>query len=263
MLRQPVHILTLELYDGGFQLLHLLPRRLQFAGNNLARLARLRARSRHILLRQHPSACRQRGPGPGLLLRLNRRQLQHRRHINHGQTASHQRHPPPRRYAPRNLPCLIQNSFDPHLDLRCLRHRHGIPRHPAAAPLHGSGHIQQRLSIGATRTQSQQRRVIASLLRQRRQPAFQPPGQRMKPEEAAIHGSHYRDGPVRPPHVRPLMRQYRLQLRRLPSFPTGRQQNSGAHPAHGHRYRNPTRFADRWSPGVAQGKPGNRPAGPH
>ncbi len=83
--------------------------------------------------------------------------------------------------------CFIQYPFDSHTYLRSLGHRHGFPNHSPLAALHGRSHIQKRLRVRLARSHFEQRGIVAGLLGKCRQPAFQPPCQRVgRREKTAV-----------------------------------------------------------------------------
>jgi hypothetical protein len=61
-----------------------------------------------------------------------------------------------------------------------------LPRKPSAFAAHSLGHVQQELCVSSCVTDRADRGIIASVFSGGRQLPFQPPGQRMKPEDAAV-----------------------------------------------------------------------------
>ena len=72
---------------------------------------------------------------------------------------------------------------------------------------------------------------VAGLFGQRGKPPFQPPGQRMEPEDGAIQQGQPLDQGVAAPHVLAFMGQYRVQLRLRPRAPAFRQNHRGTQPS--------------------------------
>jgi hypothetical protein len=103
------------------------------------------------------------------------------------------------------------------------------------APRQATRLLRRLTSCAMSRRVRANGRLVAGVFRIRLQRSLEPPGNRMKPENAAVDVRQNGHQRIAPPDVRHLVRENRTHPSLAPAAPGRRQQNDGRNRADGHR----------------------------
>ena len=129
-----------------------------------------------------------------------------------------------------------KNSLDPFFRLSRFGHRDTGPPHTFWRRFKLRKKAEQRFGVARAIGAARQRGLVACLLREVRQIAFEPPRQRAEPEDRAVNQRQALPEGVVPLDVRKLVSQYGCEFLVVPFVPTGGEQNHRFAHAHHQRH---------------------------